>query len=147
MTPKQERFCLEYMKDLNATQAAKRAGYSEATAYSIGQRLLKDVEIINLIDGEKTKRTERIERNIDDILKEIRETRTLALELGQTSAAIRASELESKLMGLFIEKRELSGPGGAPMQSEVLNRYDLSKLDDVELQTFEKLLDKATIGN
>ncbi|WP_276945870.1 terminase small subunit [Dialister micraerophilus] len=45
MTPKQEKFCIEYLIDLNATQAAKRAGYSEKTAGSIGQRLLKKVEI------------------------------------------------------------------------------------------------------
>lgn len=45
MTPRQEKFCIEYLIDLNATQAAIRAGYSEKTAYSMGQRLLKNVEI------------------------------------------------------------------------------------------------------
>lgn len=45
MTPKQKRFCDEYLIDCNATQAAIRAGYSEKTAYSIGQRLLKQVEV------------------------------------------------------------------------------------------------------
>lgn len=45
MTPRQERFCVEYLIDLNATQAAIRAGYSDKTAYSMGQRLLKNVEI------------------------------------------------------------------------------------------------------
>ena len=45
VTPKQKRFCDEYLIDTNATQAAIRAGYSEKTAYSIGQRLLKDVEV------------------------------------------------------------------------------------------------------
>ena len=45
MTPKQKKFCVEYLIDLNATQAAIRAGYSEKTAYSMGQRLLKNVEI------------------------------------------------------------------------------------------------------
>ena len=36
LTSKQEMFCLEYMKDLNATQAAIRASYSEKTAKDIG---------------------------------------------------------------------------------------------------------------
>ncbi len=45
MTPKQKKFCVEYLINLNATQAAIRAGYSEKTAYSMGQRLLKNVEI------------------------------------------------------------------------------------------------------
>lgn len=45
MTQRQERFCQEYSKLGNATQSAIEAGYSEKTAYSAGQRLLKNVEI------------------------------------------------------------------------------------------------------
>ena len=40
------RFAQEYLIDLNATQAAIRAGYSPRTAYSAGQRLLNHVEVI-----------------------------------------------------------------------------------------------------
>ena len=49
MTPKQERFVREYLIDKNATQAAIRAGYSEATAHSAGPRLLDNVDIANAI--------------------------------------------------------------------------------------------------
>ena len=42
---KQKRFCDEYLIDLNATQAAIRAGYSKKTAASQGERLLRKVEI------------------------------------------------------------------------------------------------------
>lgn len=45
MTPKQARFVAEYLIDLNATQAAIRAGYSEKTAASIGEENLKKPEI------------------------------------------------------------------------------------------------------
>lgn len=45
LTDKQEQFCQEYLIDLNATQAAVRSGYSEATARSQGQRLLTNVDI------------------------------------------------------------------------------------------------------
>lgn len=45
MTEKQKRFCIEYAKSGNATEAAKKAGYSKRTAYSQGQRMLKNVEI------------------------------------------------------------------------------------------------------
>lgn len=44
LNEKQKVFCEHYAACLNATEAAKRAGYSEKTAYSIGQRLLKNVE-------------------------------------------------------------------------------------------------------
>lgn len=45
LNDKQRTFIEEYVKDKNATQAALRAGYSEKTAYSQGQRLLKKAEI------------------------------------------------------------------------------------------------------
>ena len=45
LTEKQKKFVDEYLIDLNATQAAMRAGYSEKTARSIGQRLLTNVDI------------------------------------------------------------------------------------------------------
>lgn len=41
---KQKQFYKEWLIDANATQAAIRAGYSKKTAYSQGQRLLKNVE-------------------------------------------------------------------------------------------------------
>ena len=50
MTPKQEKFCVEYLVDLNGTQAAIRAGYSEKTAYSMSNQLLKKLEIKNRIN-------------------------------------------------------------------------------------------------
>jgi phage terminase small subunit len=42
---KQQKFCEYYVELGNATEAAKKAGYSEKTAYSQGQRMLKNVEI------------------------------------------------------------------------------------------------------
>ena len=45
MTPRQERFCVEYLINLNATQAAIRAGYSKRTAEALASRLLRNVNI------------------------------------------------------------------------------------------------------
>lgn len=45
MTPKNQRFCDEYLVDLNATQAAIRSGYSKKSAYSQGERLLKKADV------------------------------------------------------------------------------------------------------
>lgn len=49
MLPRQKRFCEEFVKSGNATQSAKDAGYSEKTAYSTGQRMLKNVEVQSYI--------------------------------------------------------------------------------------------------
>lgn len=50
LTDKQKLFVIEYLKDLNATRAAKAAGYSEDTAYAIGWENLRKPEIKEIID-------------------------------------------------------------------------------------------------
>lgn len=50
MNDRRRKFCELYAANPNATEAAKAAGYSAATAYSIGQRLLKSVETKKYID-------------------------------------------------------------------------------------------------
>lgn len=50
LTPRQRRFVGEYLKDLNATQAAIRAGYSEKNARVIGPRLLLNVAIREAVE-------------------------------------------------------------------------------------------------
>lgn len=60
LTDKQELFAREYLKDLNATQAAIRAGYSEKTARSQANRLLTNVDIENRIAELKASRNEEV---------------------------------------------------------------------------------------
>lgn len=68
---KQEQFAKEYLIDLNATQAAIRAGYSRKTAYSQGQRLLKNVEIQTRISELMNERSRRTEITADRVIQEI----------------------------------------------------------------------------
>ena len=63
MTPKQQRFVEEYLIDLNATQAAIRAGYSGKTANEQGARLLANVSVRSAIAEAKTKRSEETQVN------------------------------------------------------------------------------------
>lgn len=70
MTPKQKAFVAEYLIDLNATQAALRAGYSAKTAYSQGQRLLKNVEVQKQIEFGAAKRAAKLEITADRVLQE-----------------------------------------------------------------------------
>ncbi len=59
LTPKQERFIAEYLIDLNATQAAIRAGYSVKTAEKIGSENLKKPEIEAVLNKAKLERQEK----------------------------------------------------------------------------------------
>lgn len=72
LTPKQERFVAEYLIDLNATQAAIRAGYSARTAYSQGQRLLKHVEVAAAIAALQAKRVASTDITFERVREELR---------------------------------------------------------------------------
>lgn len=71
LNDKQKRFVDEYLVDLNATAAAKRAGYSEKTAYSMGQRLLKKVEIQAAIQKRQAKLQSKLEITQERVLEEL----------------------------------------------------------------------------
>lgn len=68
MNARQEKFAQEWLKDFNATQAAIRAGYSKRTAYSQGQRLLKNVEVDQLIQQLKQQAYQRNQMHIDEAI-------------------------------------------------------------------------------
>ena len=69
LTQKQQRFCDEYLIDLNATQAAIRAGYSKKTAYSIGQENLKKPEINAHIEKRMAEKEKALVADQDEVLK------------------------------------------------------------------------------
>lgn len=68
LTAKQQAFVDEYLLDLNATQAAIRAGYSVKTAEKIGSENLKKPEIQGELDRRKSARSERTQINADWVL-------------------------------------------------------------------------------
>lgn len=71
MNARQEAFVREYLVDLNATQAAIRAGYSEKTARAIGAENLTKPDIKAALKKEMDKRAARTEITADRVLKEL----------------------------------------------------------------------------
>lgn len=71
MNPKQRTFCEEYLIDLNATQAAIRAGYSEKTASEIGYENLRKPQIVEHITKLQQERSERTQITADSVLQEL----------------------------------------------------------------------------
>jgi len=74
LRPKQEMFVKEYLIDLNATQAAIRAGYSIKTAEVIGYENLNKPHIAAAIQEAMAKRAEKIEISSDYVLQTIKDT-------------------------------------------------------------------------
>jgi phage terminase small subunit len=73
LNTKQKLFCIEYIKDFNATQAAIRAGYSRKTAGSSGHNLLKNIEIQREISEATKERTEKTKIDAEWVLTRLAE--------------------------------------------------------------------------
>ncbi len=71
MTERQKRFCAEYLVDLNATQAAIRAGYSPESAANIGCENLRKPNIRACIDKSIAEQAKRTSINADRVLREL----------------------------------------------------------------------------
>lgn len=71
LTNKQKAFCYEYLIDLNATQAAIRAGYSEKTAHEQASRLLANVKVEKRIQALMKARKNRLNIDADYVLKRL----------------------------------------------------------------------------
>ena len=69
LNDKQQRFVDEYLIDLNATQAAIRAGYSAKTAYSQGERLLRHAEVQAALSEAMKARGERTKVDADYVVR------------------------------------------------------------------------------
>lgn len=106
LTKKQKAFIQEYLVDLNATQAAIRAGYSKKTAYSIGQENLSKPEIQQALQEAQKRREKRTEVTQDYVIAKLREIVEKDASDGPDSELkyankIRALELLGKHTGAF----------------------------------------------
>lgn len=112
LTLKQRIFVSEYLIDLNATQAAIRAGYSKKTAGQIGDENLKKPQIATAIQDSMSERAERTEISselvVQGILRVIRRCEGDG-EAFDASQVLRGYELLGKHLGLFGGKAEGGG--------------------------------------
>lgn len=100
LTEKQKRFCEEYLIDLNATQAAIRAGYSKKTADRIANQNLKKLDVQLCLKELMEQRSSRTQITADTVLSELYEIASADVEITEKSK-IKALELLGKHLGLF----------------------------------------------
>lgn len=100
LNDKQRRFIHEYLIDMNATQAAERSGYSQKTAYSQGQRLLKNVEISSEIKRLQSVQTSTAGKTREEIIQNLESVINLFIVSGKlTGNALKAIEILNKMKG------------------------------------------------
>lgn len=122
LTPRQHRFIDEYLIDLNATQAAIRAGYSAKTAEQQGPRLLGNVGVAAAIKAAQAKRAEKLELTAASIAKQLIAIADKAKAYGSVSGlnvARQALMDVAKLNGLIVEKQAIDLEG-APVEARSL---------------------------
>ena len=98
MTAKQRRFCEEYVKDMNGTAAAKRAGYSAKTAMQIAGQLMDRPHIRSYVD---------------ELVGNIRSNNIAEAEevMAFLSAVMRGEEVEEIPLGIGMGNQELVKKG------------------------------------
>ena len=112
LTPKQQRFVDEYLIDLNATQAAIRAGYSEKTAQEQSSRMLSNVIVSDAIRQAQQERQKRTLVTQDDVIRGLLTEAEWQGEGSSHSARVSAWAHLGKHLNMFTDKIEHTGPNG-----------------------------------
>ena len=128
LSARKQRFVEEYLVDMNATAAAKRAGFSPRTAEWQGPQLLGKPHVAAALAEQRAKLSERTGRTIADAMADIRRRGQMAEDEGEWGPAIKAAELEAKHLGAFVERLEHTGPGGGPLQSVSLTADEFRRI-------------------
>ena len=118
LTPKQERFCEEYIRDLNSSAAYRRAGYNARgnAAEAAASRLLSDVKVAAVIATAMKARSKRTQVTADRVLKEL--ARVAFLDIGNAFTSegglkpINEMDEDTRRAVAGIEVNELRGENG-----------------------------------
>lgn len=105
LTPKQARFVEEYLVDLNATQAAIRAGYSAKTADKQGSQLLGKTRVAAEIAKRQTARSEAAQVTQEYVLQRLIIEAEREGEGASHSARVSAASLLGKHLGMFVDRQ------------------------------------------
>lgn len=121
LNPRRERFCQEFIKDGNATQAAVRAGFSLKGARQVAHRLLTNADIEARIADLRAPIATEAGLTLASHLEELERLRDAAKGANAYGPAVSAEVARGKAAGLYTEKREVRFP-------------ELDKLSDDELK-------------
>lgn len=141
LTAKQSLFVAEYLKDLNATQAAIRAGYSPKTAQEQSSRLLSNVMVQKAIEAAKAQRAKQAQITAEQVLADIVSIQKAAMSMKHDNdgnevmtnpnAALKAAELLGKHLGMWTDKIDHSSKDGT-LNTKVLNIHPDSTPEQIE---------------
>lgn len=124
-----ERFARLYAKLGIASRAYRKAGYTvstDATARTNGSQLLAKSHIKQRVQELQAISLTRSQVTMDKLLTDTEKARLLALDLGQTAPALKATELQARLTGQLVERQEVGKAGsfeGLESREAILRRF------------------------
>ncbi|GGD43371.1 terminase small subunit [Aureimonas glaciei] len=130
--PKHELFASSLAKGMSATDAYAKAGYKPNRSHA--SRLVANGNVRKRVAELQRRAAGRAKVTIQTIADQLDEDRNFAREQGNAQAAMSATMNKAKLLGLYSERRELSGPGGSPIQT-----VDLTGATDDQLAALESI--------
>lgn len=125
ISPKMRLFVEEYLVDMNASAACKRAGYVTSNPHKLGTQLLQHPLVKKEISKHLDERTERLSLSADYVIQKLISI-VEDTEKGNPSAALRGLELLGKHLGLYRDRQEISGPDGDAIKMEQKVKQDVS---------------------
>lgn len=120
LTDKQQQFVEQYLIDLNGTQAAIRAGYSERTANEQAARLLANVNVSQAVAAAMAARSERTRIDADFVLNGLRDEAVYRGKGSSHAARVSAYGLLGKHLGLFVDRLDVTGGGTLRLVKEIV---------------------------
>lgn len=136
LTEKQIRFCEEYVIDLNATQAAIRAGYSEGSAKEQGSRLLTNANIQDYLSELKQKASDILEITHQDVLKRLKTwaESDITETIGLTPEQLKELPLEIRqLITSYKHTKKTYQIGDDPVTEDYIELKFVSKEKAIEM--------------
>jgi phage terminase small subunit len=122
LTDKQQRFVAEFLFDLNATAAAKRAGYSGSTVNNTAYELLKRPAVQAALAKAMAARSQATGIKSETVLTALERIALAAEKERKYDQALKGWELVGKHLGMFRDKVEHTGPDGGPLQFQRIER-------------------------
>lgn len=116
LTVQQRRFCEEYIISYNASEAVVKAGYKCKYPNRQGYQLLRNPGVRACIDQMTLQRADQSIVKPEYVVNKIVKTIEKAERDNNHNAVFRGCELMARHLGMFIERQEISGPNGDPIQ-------------------------------
>ena len=128
LTPKQEKFALEVASGKTQSDAYRAAFNVKPTTKDTSvnvnaSKLMADANIAQRVEELRKPIADKAMITLESHIERLKELAELAIDQGQIAAAIKAEELCGKASGVYVEKRQITGADGGPVQHAIKVKF------------------------